>query len=813
LSASHPAAAITPQDLLADAAPAESSLSLNRLWQVLQRRRRPFFAAAVLVGSVAFGRTLLQQVFWPVYDGQFTMLISNPVSTQNNRGGSGSEGGAIESLARNTQATDVPTLIQVLQSSSVLEPVVNKMRLEGYRTIPRVSVQLTQTRTGNQGAGGAVVAAGVLQIRSSSSDAKALQRMLNLTQEAYLDWSLQQRRLQLNEGVRFLDQQEPVLRRRNASLQDELKRFRQRNNLLDPEEDAKLLNGRMLEAQGQLLQLASARQQLLDIRRDVQQGRLTARSFNLGSVTASATSQGGPSSGSSSSGLAAGLPSQGMLDQWQQLENAIAGARSVYQGDSPVLKGLIATQQRLRPALLSKQLQAVDAALNQNQDAMATMRQQLASLQQAFGKQPQLLSEYEGLQQQITIAAGNLENYLKTRDQFQLELAQNTTPWQVISPSGVRRSPASTGLGKGLLQALVLAGIAGAAAAIAKDRLDHVFHSPDDVESDLGTTLLGHMPYVAAFEGVRREGRLILETASSQASSEDTGGEAVDRYQRFYYQEALRNIYTSLRFVQAGSMPRSLALTSSIPAEGKSLVGILLAKTLGDLGVRVLMVDADLRKPQLHLRLGVDNLRGLSNVLSEPDVSWKSVIQTLPEHSNLSVITAGRRVPNPPRLLGSEGMGALVEQLASCGEFDIVLYDAPPVLGLADAALISEHLDGLVLLVSLNKVDRSLPRQAVKRLQQGNTNLLGVVTNARRPKGEASGAYAYGYGRARMDPGIYGGYGALDPASAYAYYEGGGHAAADEGDEPAPALQALWQRIRGARLEALLQRFNSWLDS
>jgi hypothetical protein len=100
----------------------------------------------------------------------------------------------------------------------------------------------------------------------------------------------------------------------------------------------------------------------------------------------------------------------------------------------------------------------------------------------------------------------------------------------------------------------------------------------------------------------------------------------------------------------------------------------------------------------------------------------------------------------------------------------------------------------------------------MKRLQQSKTNVLGVVTNARRPKGEASGAYAYGYGRARLDPGTYSGYGALDPASAYAYYEGGGHGAADEVDEPKPALQAIWNRIRGARLEELLQSFNRWLD-
>lgn len=806
MSGSNPAAAFTQQVLQAETQAAESSLSPNRLWRVVQRRRRPFFAAAALVGTVAFARTVAQQVVSPIYNGQFTLLISNPVSTQANGGGGGSEGGgAIESLARNNQATDVPTLIQVLQSSSVLEPVVNKLRLEGYTTIPPVSVELTQTRTGSDAAGASVVASGVLRIRSSSTDPRALQRMLSLTQKAYLEWSLQQRRLQLSEGVRFLDQQEPLLRQRNTVLQNELKLFRQRNNLLSPEEDAKLLNGRMLDAQGQLLQLASARQQLLDIRRDVQQGRLTARSFNLGSVASSGAGGAGTASATGNGGLAAGLPSQGLLDEWQRLESAIGAARGQFQPDSPVLKGLIASQQRLRPALLSKQLEAVDAALRQNQDAITSMRQQLGSLQQAFAKQPQLLSDYEGLQQRIAIAAGNLENYLKTRDQFQLELAQNTTPWQVISSSSVQRSPASTGLGQGLMQALVLAGLAGFGAAIAKDRLDHVFHSPQEVEGELGLTLLGHIPYVAAFEGIRREERLMDRTGPNKNASK------VDRYQRFYYQEALRNIYTSLRFVQAGTMPRSIAITSSTPAEGKSLVGILLAQSLAELGVNVLLVDADLRKPQLHLRLGLDNLRGLSNLLSDDDITWDRVVQQLPDQPNLNVITAGRRVPNPPRLLGSESMAGLVNQLASCGRFDMVIYDAPPVLGLADAALLTEHLEGLMLLVSLNQVDRSLPRQALKRLEQSNTRILGLITNARRPKGEDPGAYAYGYGRARQDPNQYAGYGALDPASAYAYYEGAG----EESDQEKLEVRSLQEWLRQLRLSSLkkqLKRLNQWLD-
>jgi Mrp family chromosome partitioning ATPase len=159
-------------------------------------------------------------------------------------------------------------------------------------------------------------------------------------------------------------------------------------------------------------------------------------------------------------------------------------------------------------------------------------------------------------------------------------------------------------------------------------------------------------------------------------------------------------------------------------------------------------------------------------------------------------------------------MAALVKQLAESGRYDMVLYDAPPVLGLADAALLAEQLDGVVLLVSLNRVDRSLPQEAVKRLRMARANLVGVVTTEMRPKGEEGGAYAYSYGRALRDPYNYRGYGALDPASSYAYYEGQDGSSQNE-DAPR-SLRQRWQHLNSSkpaeRLQAYLRRFNRWLD-
>ena len=131
----------------------------------------------------------------------------------------------------------------------------------------------------------------------------------------------------------------------------------------------------------------------------------------------------------------------------------------------------------------------------------------------------------------------------------------------------------------------------------------------------------------------------------------------------------------------------------------------------------MLLIDADLRKPQMHVRLGLNNLSGLSNVLTENDQTWRDAVQTVPGYDNWSVLTAGRRPPDPTRLLSSNRMHALVNELEQSGQFDLVLFDTPPVLGLADAALVAEHCDGLMLLVSLDGVDRSLPKESVLRIR------------------------------------------------------------------------------------------------
>jgi capsular exopolysaccharide synthesis family protein len=375
--------------------------------------------------------------------------------------------------------------------------------------------------------------------------------------------------------------------------------------------------------------------------------------------------------------------------------------------------------------------------------------------------------------------------------------------------------------------------VSGVGAGLLRDRLDRGYRNPGEVKEELGEALLGHIPHVAFFQGVREDKRFLLQeldlNSAKPSAAEGAGADAgagaspdtpaqpgLTGYQRFFYQEAFRNLFTSIRFLSSDKPIRSLALTSSLPAEGKSLVNVLLAKTLSEMGQRVLLVDADMRKPQIHHRLGLNNLTGLSNLLTEPNLHWRDVIQTVQGYENWSVLTSGTRPPDTTRLLSSKRMQELVQELGNSDQFDLVLFDTPPVLGLADAPLLAQHLDGLILLVSLDRVDRGLPKEAISRVRSSGAQVLGVVTNAVKEESEHNAAYGYGnrykYGYGSKYGYGYGyGYGVYDPRSSYSYYagsdeDGDGESTADTGKTTS---RSAW-RVQASKLR---RRFLDWIDT
>ncbi|NET38538.1 MAG: CpsD/CapB family tyrosine-protein kinase, partial [Cyanothece sp. SIO1E1] len=204
------------------------------------------------------------------------------------------------------------------------------------------------------------------------------------------------------------------------------------------------------------------------------------------------------------------------------------------------------------------------------------------------------------------------------------------------------------------------------------------------------------------------------------------------------FMESFRFLYANIRLLSSDQPIRSVVITSATAAEGKSTVSAHLAQAAAAMGQRVLLVDTDLRRPCLHEHLGMLNTRGLSTVISV-DLDVNVVIQPSPAEDNLFVLTAGPVPPDSTRLLSSKRMQNLMAQLHE--KFDLVIYDVPPLLGFADAYLLTAHTDGLILVAGLGKLKRSLIENALDELKVSGAPVLGVVANGSKDNTTAAHNY------------------------------------------------------------------------
>lgn len=211
----------------------------------------------------------------------------------------------------------------------------------------------------------------------------------------------------------------------------------------------------------------------------------------------------------------------------------------------------------------------------------------------------------------------------------------------------------------------------------------------------------------------------------------------------FSYNEAFKSLRTNLKFLAMGKSCKKIILTSAIPAEGKSSVCINLATSLVEGGSRVLLVDADLRKPVLHRYLKLHRAqKGLTALLS--GASLEETIITL--DSGLQVLLSDAIPPNPAELLGSQQMKDLIDTLTQ--HYDYILFDTPPVSVVTDAAVLSQFVDGVILVVRQNHATFEEAELAKKNLDTVHARILGAVLNDFDTKAadrESGYYYSYNY--------------------------------------------------------------------
>lgn len=203
--------------------------------------------------------------------------------------------------------------------------------------------------------------------------------------------------------------------------------------------------------------------------------------------------------------------------------------------------------------------------------------------------------------------------------------------------------------------------------------------------------------------------------------------------------EQYRTVRTNIQFSSVDQEVRSIMVTSSGPGEGKSTTVSNLAVVFADQGKRVLLVDADLRKPTVHYTFDVNNITGLTNILTKRTTLEKAAAPT--KINNLFILASGPIPPNPAELLGSKGMQEFLEEVYQ--EFDMVLFDTPPVLAVADAQILANQCDGTILVTRSGETEIEQAEKARDLLKGAKSKLLGVVLNNKKMK---DSQYYYYYG-------------------------------------------------------------------
>jgi len=277
-----------------------------------------------------------------------------------------------------------------------------------------------------------------------------------------------------------------------------------------------------------------------------------------------------------------------------------------------------------------------------------------------------------------------------------------------------------------VLGALFLSTLFGMGLALFLEYLDDTIRTTEEIETYLGLPALAAIPRIDSLP--KRKLLLVGANEDGETTANTTSELLIHNDSRSSLAEAYRQLRTSILLSTAGHAPKSLLITSSLPSEGKTTTAINTAISLAQTGAKVLIIDADMRRPRLHSIFNMSNAQGLSTILSS-DLQDESVLDVIEydEESRLNLLPSGPIPPNPAELIGSEQMAKLLKTLQD--NFTHVVVDSPPIASFTDGVLVASMVDGVILVVNSGRSSRQVVRRSRQLLMDIGAKIFGVVLN------------------------------------------------------------------------------------
>ncbi|MEG5031482.1 polysaccharide biosynthesis tyrosine autokinase [Microcoleus sp. AT3-D2] len=711
----------------------QKGLNVKPLLRTFQRQALIIIGIIGLVGAGAFYQIKGGK---KTYQGDFRMLVE-PVTTEAriadpsalaNR----SEGGGVPN--RDFFSLDYATQLQILQSPQMLGAIVKQVQ----KRYPQFTEKLLQkelvvVRMGED----QMTLTKILEVRFMGNDPKFVEFVLQETKKKYLKYSLDERKTRIGEGVKFIEDQLPGLNKRVNNLKSELQVIQQQQKITNPQEQG----AQLIEQVRTVETLELETQRLLQEQKTLYANLQKQLDFT-------------PNEAIAASALSEEPQYKELLTKVKEVEGQIAVETARFKSANPIVEALERKRENL-VALLNQQTERilgqnlVGAQANskvqnfQNSIRIGLIKQLVDTANQVevlearlqaitqtknnLNRQatefPTIARRYNELQQQLEVAARTRDQLLSQRETLRVQAAQSQVPWEIISEpripedeKGQLMTVPSKAKNK-FLMAVVGALVLGLGAAILIEKFRNIFYCADDVKDAVEAPLLGAIPLD------KNARKLPPSIANAYAYIEGKEG---NKKIAAEFIEAFDSLYTNIRFLSSNRTIRSLAIGSATVGEGKSTVALNLAHVAALAGQRVLLVDANLHSPSLHLLLELPNVKGLSNLLDNKNEPHE-IIQRSHLADNLFVLTAGLPNPGTARRLASSGMQYLMEELHA--KFDLVIYDTPPLVDSKDTNFLAARTDGILMVVAIKQVSFSVVQKVFSQLENFGIPCLGTVAN------------------------------------------------------------------------------------
>jgi polysaccharide biosynthesis transport protein len=709
----------------------ENTVHVRRIPQILIRRRFLFLGISCIFMSIAGFFAVNTK---PNYQSSMQILVNSNFYT-GVRLNDLPFGVNRELTQPNLPIFDYSAQKKLMASSKLIQKAVDILRsdypditVEHIQKSPLVVQQLL-SRDGNS-----QIKSQIFEVSFHAQDPVKTQKVLQALSQVYQDYNLEQQQQRLNQGLAFVSTRLPQVKKELSQAEENLENFRREHNILDPQVQSKIILETLANIQKQQ---QTTRAQIKDV-----QARYNNLEQKIGKISQDAKI---------ASRFHQSTRYQSLLSELQQTEMELTREQMRYTDESPIvqqLKEQQASQKKLLQQevkkllgdeaanitdtrnllLIQKKTAEVDPQLTQEliqvETRLTGLTAHLNSLSESekqlkseLSKYPSLIAEYNRLLPAVETQRKILEQLLQTQQYLGLKISQGGFDWQILQEPALGTAT-SNRRSMLLLGGVLVSPLLGIAVAFTWGIFNYTIYSVKELQKFSQQRLLGSVPKLALpsckphlpiwFWGKQKNCVFSLVETNSYLPAH----------------ESLNIIYQNIQIFQHPYAFKSLMLTSALSREGKTTVALGLAASAARMHRRVLLIDANLQSPKLHKILQLSNDWGLSLLLiDEKNTQVQDYIQ--PIHPSIDILTAGPTPDDTIRLLSQERMPELIKFFEQT--YDLVLIDAPSILGTVDARILASYSQATVMVGRVGQVTPHELKQAIDILTP--LNLVGIIAN------------------------------------------------------------------------------------